>query len=220
MKIDKYSIDDSFDYENGWYLTSDVKRIGKILAHYELYKKIIDLPGDVLELGVFKGASLIRFASYRELFENTNSRKIIGFDVWGEFPETQFEDDKEMRQKYINDTKDFLSLDEFKKSLEYKQFHNIELIQGDICNTLPQYVDSNPALRISLLHIDTDIYEPAKAALENLWDRIVKGGIVILDDYGVFPGETKAVDDFFKEKDVQIKKFPFSHNIPSYIIKN
>ncbi|MDF2472551.1 MAG: uncharacterized protein K0R21_333 [Anaerocolumna sp.] len=219
MNINKYSTSDSYDYENGWYLTSDVKRIGKILAHYELYKRIVDLPGDVLELGVFKGTSLIRFASFRELLENSNSRKIVGFDVWGKFPETNFEEDKDMRQNYIDITKDFLPLDDFKKSLDYKKLPNVELIQGDICNTVPSYVKNFPALKISLLHIDTDIYEPAKVALEYLWDKVVKGGVVIFDDYAVFPGETKAVDDFFRDKDVEIKKFSFSHNIPSYIIK-
>lgn len=219
MNIYKYSTNDSYDYENGWYLTSDVRRMGKILAHYELYKKIIELPGDVIELGVFKGASLIRFASYRELLENVNSRKIIGFDVWGEFPETDFEADKKLRENYINATKDYLSIDDFKKSLEYKNFKNIELVQGDICKTLPNYINENPALKIALLHIDTDIYEPAKVALDCLWDKIVKGGVVIFDDYAVFPGETKAVDDFLEDKDVEIKKFPFSHNIPSYVIK-
>ena len=51
-----------------------------------------------------------------------------------------------------------------------------------------------------------------------LYPRIVKGGILILDDYGTFPGETKAVDEYFKDKDIKIKKFPFAAT-PSFIIK-
>ena len=63
------------------------------------------------------------------------------------------------------------------------------------------------------------MYEPAKVILENLYPRVVRGGIIILDDYGTFPGETKAVDDYFKEKDVRILKFPFCMT-PCYIVKN
>jgi Macrocin-O-methyltransferase (TylF). len=219
MEISKYDFDKAFEYENGFYLTSQTKRIGKLLSHYELYKKIIDIPGDVLELGVFKGASLIRFASFRELLENEYSRKIIGFDVWGKFSDTNFDADKKARQMFIDATKDFLTKDEFEQSFKFKEFNNIELVQGDICKTVPEYVKQNPALKISLLHIDSDIYEPAKVGLEFLWDKIIPNGIVIFDDYGTFPGETKAADDFFKDMHVKFNKLLISHNIPVYVVK-
>jgi len=82
----KYENKNAFDYENGFYLTSDIYRLGNILSHYELYKKIVHVPGDIVECGVFKGGSLIQFASFRELLENEKSRKIIGFDAFGSFP--------------------------------------------------------------------------------------------------------------------------------------
>lgn len=68
------------------------------------------------------------------------------------------------------------------------------------------------------MHIDTDLYEPAVTILENMYDRIVRGGIVMFDDYGTFPGETKAVDEFFESKDFKIEKLPISH-IPSFVLK-
>ena len=46
----------------------------------------------------------------------------------------------------------------------------------------------------------------------------VNGGIIMFDDYGTFPGETKAVDEFFADKGLIIEKLPMSH-IPSFIIK-
>ena len=39
----------SFEYENGFYLTCDPSRIGKLIAHYELYKKIIQIPGAIFK---------------------------------------------------------------------------------------------------------------------------------------------------------------------------
>lgn len=45
------------------------------------------------------------------------------------------------------------------------------------------------------------------------------GGIIILDDYGTVEGETIAVDEFLTDRKCGIRKFPFSHSKPSYIIK-
>ena len=123
MMIAKYDTDKAFDYENGFYLTSKPYRMGNILAHYELYKKIIDLPGDVVELGVFKGGSLIQFATFRELLENQNSRKIIGFDVFGRFPEANSmgSDKKFVKEWNERFTDDFVDKMDIENSLSEKK---------------------------------------------------------------------------------------------------
>lgn len=210
-----------FFYENGYFLTSEVYRMGNVLAHYELYKRIINLPGDVIELGVFKGSSLIQFATFRELLENEKSRKIVGFDVFGKFPLTEkmasdvkFID--EWNNKFENE---FVSKQDIYNSLERKNISNVELIEGDINHTIDEYMRNNPHTRIALLHIDTDTYEPAKAGLEKLYDRVVRGGIIIFDDYATIEGETVAVDEFLADKDYTISKLPLSHGKPSYIVK-
>ncbi len=80
-----FDIDKKWEYENGFYLTSHKTRLAKLLAHYELYKMITNLPGHIVECGVYKGASLTRFANFRDSLESSYSRKIIGFDVFGKF---------------------------------------------------------------------------------------------------------------------------------------
>ena len=216
--IGNYDESLSMDYENGFYLTSQPFRMGNILAHYELYKKIINLPGDVVECGVFKGGSLIQFATFRNLLENEGSRKIIGFDVFGEFPYAGNAEDEKFRDAFVKETGgQFLSEGELNLSLELKNIGNVELVKGDILNTLDFYIKDHPWLKIALLHIDTDIYEPSKKALEVLYDRVVRGGVVIADDYGV-AGETRAFDEFFGTE-LNLHKFPFSHNKPSFLIK-
>lgn len=220
--IAKYDEEKCFDYENGFYLTSDVYRMGNQMAHYELYKKILNLPGDVIELGVFKGSSLIQFATFRELLENENARKIVGFDVFGEFPtECSVESDGKFAKNWNLQFQDeFISREDILKSLAHKKISNVELIKGRIEETLDAYIARNPHTRIAMLHIDTDVYEPAIFALERLWPRIVHpGGIIVLDDYGTVEGETLAVDEFFADKKVRLNKFTFSHTKPSWIVK-
>lgn len=94
---------------------------------------------------------------------------------------------------------------------------NVDIVKGDILVTLDEYLEKNPHLKISLLHIDVDLYEPSKHILEKLYDKVTKGGIIIFDDYGAFAGTNKAVDDFFNNN-IEVKKLPFSHAI-SYIVK-
>lgn len=219
--INKFDESKCYDYENGFYLTSEVFRIGNVLSHYEIYKKILELPGDIIELGVFKGSSLIQFCSFRELLENEKARKIVGFDTFDSFPKS---DGLESDMKFVSSWNEafgdeLISREEIYKSLQLKNISNVELVKGDIRKTLSDYLNRNPYTKISLLHIDTVVYEPSKLGLELLYDRIVKGGIILLDDYGTAEGETLAADEFFEGRDYEIHKFRFSHTKPSYIIK-
>lgn len=210
----------AFEYENDFYLSCDNTRFGKFLAHYELFKMCRDLPGAIVECGVFKGASFVRFAGFRDLFGSPASHKVIGFDIFGEFPETTFTEDLKFRDSFIREAGiSSISVDQLQQVLQKKGMDkNVELVKGDITRTVPEYIEKNPHLKISLLNLDTDIYEPAVTILEHLYPRIVKGGVLILDDYGTFPGETKAVDDYFKGRNIEIKKFSFAMT-PCYIVK-
>ena len=213
----------AFEYENGFYLTSASSRIAKSIAHYELYKKIVGLPGEIVECGVFKGASLIRFATFREILESQFSRKIIGFDAFGKFPDdVSMATDKEFIKSFETDAGDGISKDDLEKILEHKNFQNIFLIKGFIPDIFSEYFLKKPATHIALLHIDVDVYEATKACLDHLYDRVVKGGLIVLDDYGQVDGATRAVNEFieFRGKDVKtIQKLPFNY-IPAFIVKD
>ena len=211
----------AWDYENAFYLTCDITRISKILAQWELFRMVWDVPGAIVECGVFKGASLARFAAFRQLLGTPFSKKIIAFDTFEQYPETSFLDDKPVREAFIQVAGgQSISVEQLMKVLEHKKCgQNVELVAGDICETVPAYVKQNPQLKISLLNLDTDIYEPAVTILEHLYPHMVKGGIIIIDDYGTFPGETKAVDEYSckTKRNFTIRKFPFCMT-PCYIV--
>jgi Macrocin-O-methyltransferase (TylF) len=211
---------DAFRHENDFYLSSDVSRIGKLLAHYEFFRRTVELPGAIVECGVFKGASLVRWATFRQLFGGAHSKPILGFDVFGHFPETECPADKPVRERFIEAAgNESISVDQLEEVLEQKGVgQNIELVKGDITTTVPKHVEAHPELAVSLLNLDTDIYEPAVTILEQLWPRLVPGGILLLDDFGVFPGETAAVNEFFADRPVKLQKLPFN-GTPTFIVK-
>ena len=80
-------------------------------------------------------------------------------------------------------------------------------------------------MRISILNVDIDFVEPTKIALQQLVPRVVKGGIVLLDNYaGVgtsglsYHGDTRGIDEYIGETQLKLKRFPFAAR-PCYFIK-
>jgi len=211
---------DSFEYENNFYLSASVSRISKFVTHLDLFRKISKLRGEIIECGVFKGTSLMRWIKFRALLENPFSRKIVAFDTFQDFPKATLPDDDVIRKKFIDEAGiKSVDIKLFKKYLDKLQLNqNIELIKGDILNTAQEYVQNKPELRIAMLHVDVDLYEPTKKSLEVFFPHLVKGGIVILDDYGAFPGANKAVEEYFKKEDYLIEQYNFSNAI-SFITK-
>ncbi len=211
----------AFDYENDFYLSSQPGRLTKPLIHYELYKQTMNVPGAFAEFGLFKATSFIRFLTYRLLLETTYSRKFFGFDVFGTFPEAELKGDKALLERYLQSAgNQSITKEQLMEVLSQKGLHeNVELIEGDILNTVPEFVDRNPGVRFSLIHLDVDLYKPSVVVLEKLYPLLSKNGILILDDYAIWEGETKAIDEYFKDTQVTIRRFPFAE-APSYIIKD
>ena len=144
-----------WESENIFFLKSHPSRINKFLAHYELYKKIKNKPGCIIECGVYKGASLMRWAHFRQSLENNDSRNIFGFDVFSTFPNKGIK--SSLDKKFINEYDDGggvgISPQKLENFFKKKQFSNIELIKGNVLSTLGNFKKKNPHLKIALLHL-------------------------------------------------------------------
>jgi len=210
----------SWDFENAFYWFSHPSRIHKLLAHYDLYQKIVGLPGDIFELGVYKAASLVRFATFRQTLENNNARKIFGFDAFGEFPRDQISllTDRQFIEDFEKNGGQGLSTAEVAVIFERKGIENFELIAGNVLHTLDAFLEEHPATRIALLHLDMDVKEPTQYALQRLYDRVVPQGLIIIDDYGTVAGATEAVDQFARAHGLHIQKAAH-YKVPAYIQK-
>jgi hypothetical protein len=123
-------------------------RLNKLVAHYELYKTITGLPGEIVELGVYKATSLIRLATFRNLLENDFSRKIVGFDAFRKFPKEHLalRSDIDFIDKFESSGGEGLSKDEVESLIAYKGFENIHLTAGNLFETLPGYIGQYPAM--------------------------------------------------------------------------
>jgi hypothetical protein len=203
----------------------------KLLALIEIFQIVKNKPGNVVECGVFKGQSLALFYKLLETYCPGDSlKRIIGFDTFEGFVNLHKNDGPKdaSRAKFQGgwDSKDFLStlqqtLDLMQQDSYLPRLKRVELVQGDVANTIPEFVEKNPGLRISVLNLDLDLYEPTKVALKYLYPLVVNGGVVILDEYAMtgFPGESKAFDEYFGSSKPTLIKFPYTPTPGGYFIK-
>ncbi|NNG03462.1 MAG: macrocin-O-methyltransferase [Inquilinus sp.] len=191
--------------------------LSKTLGHFEIYRQVADLPGDVVECGVFKGESLLNFARFMEILNpGDRGKAVIGFDHFRGLRDLTAADGT---AAHVGNTEggwnpaDFAPtlmqlIDLFHADSFVPQKPRIRIVDGDIRETAPRFAEDNPGLRISLLHLDCDLYEPTLAALQAFYPRLVTGGIVLLDEYGLaeWPGESRAVEEYFDGHPPRIEK--------------
>ncbi|MDR3392985.1 MAG: TylF/MycF/NovP-related O-methyltransferase [Sulfuriferula sp.] len=208
--------------------------LARLLAHYEIFKKILDVPGAIVDLGVFRGSSTFTWAKLCEIYCPTDIRKtVFGFDTFTGFPDISVEDgpvrpEHDVRPGgYFGGASVEADLVLAQEAMNYDRHlrhkNRIEFIKGDVCATIPKFVaDKGDGLRIALLNLDLDLYEPTRTALEHFVPKMAHGGIIIVDEYAVdtFGGETKAVDEYFEQqfgKRPRLVKFPWHSNPTGYI---
>ena len=217
---------DLYDSFNGFILSDDLKVFGKLLARTLLMNQVKDVPGDIVECGVFKGTGLLTFLKLKRYLCPNSLKKVIGFDFFNseKLIESLTSIDKEAmdtlfkERNYSHEEGQQKLFQEFITSLGFED-HEFELVAGDITNTASKFVAERPGFRISLLYLDLDLGEPTEAALEALWGRVCKGGIVVFDEYAFHKwSEANGVDNFFEDKDVEIKTL--NYICPSaYVVK-
>ena len=214
----------SWDSFNDFLLHGSTDRFAKILSRYELFMRVIDVPGDIVECGVFKGTGVLFWAKLIQIFHPLSLRKVVGFDTFGEFPATGEVDQKFAADLCTEAAYDGADPDALMAiASECGVRDRIELIPGDARATIREYVEVHPGFRIALLNLDFDTYAPTHAALEVLYDSVVPGGIVICDEYGLSGcSESDAVDDYVRGhglSTVRLRSLRWNLSPMAYFIK-
>lgn len=154
---------------------------------YQFAKQIINVHGDVAEIGVYKGGTAKLLS---KTLDSTN--KVIHlFDTFSGMPPT--DPMKDLHKE--GDFKD-TSIDAVKSYLH--DCNNVNFHVGVFPYTVAE-VENNI---FSLVHIDVDIYKSVLDCLNFFYPRLQSGGMIVLDDYGFLscPGAKIAVDEFFLDK--------------------
>ena len=214
--------DPMWDSYNEFLLHGEANRFAKMFARYELFQKIMNLPGDIVEAGVFKGAGVLYWAKLVEIFNPQSTRRVIGFDTFQGYPETNREYERDSGKKFEEDADyDPVSSDaimEIAASLNLS--HRIELVKGDAAESVLSYVNDNPGFRVALVNMDFDTYDPTAACLQHLYPLVVPKGVVAFDNYAIRGwGESDAADSFFRDKSVVLHSFSWANTPTAFFQK-
>lgn len=188
--------------------------LSRIMFMNELYKKIVNRHGVIMEFGVRWGQNLSLFSSFRGMHEPYNyNRKIIGFDTFSGFVGVNSKDgdlvnagDYSVTEKYKDYLNDILKIHQDNSPVSH--INKFELIEGDATITVNDYLDKNPHTIISLAYFDFDIYKPTKDCLTSILPFLTKGSIIAFDELNCkeFPGETLAFKEVFDLNKYELKR--------------
>ena len=186
-----------------------------LLATYDIAGEIekSNIGGCFIECGVARGGCSALMALV--VNENESNRNVWLFDSFEGLPEPTVED--EYKEPLIYKPKDkhdslvsqgyclgmYDEVEQFLFSKLGLSKNNVFMVKGWFQDTLPAHKDRIG--EISVLRIDADWYESTKCCLESLYNNVIAGGYIIIDDYRSVGGCKKATDEFLKNKRLNVK---------------
>jgi hypothetical protein len=196
------------------------QHLTRLFALYEVFKRVLQVKGSVVECGVNRGYGLMTWAKLSAILEPANlTRRIYGFDSFAGFPSVGHKD--KAGPKWETAQPGALRADSYEELLRLIELYDqdrflghipkVELVKGDATQTIPAFIADHPHVVVSLLFMDFDLYEPTKVALEHFVPRMPKGAIIAFDelDNPLWPGETNAVIDTLGMGKLQLERVEF-----------
>ena len=199
--------------------------MSRFLCRAELFKKILNIHGSVIEMGVLGGFGLCSWAQLSAIYEPMNvNRKVIGFDTFSGFPSVSDNDTEiavigDMACDSYEEILTFTKL--FDKNRFFGSIEKIELVKGDVMETIPAFLSENQHIVISLLYLDIDLYLPTKVALSHFLPRMPKGSVIAFDELNVkeWKGESIALNEVIGFDKLRIERFGFETNMAFAVIE-
>jgi len=197
----------------------NIGNVGNVIYWMKFFQLTANVSGDIVECGVGRGRSLLIISAINYLLdkEEGGQRRIFGYDSFKGFPDPTIEDKSPRNPRkgewsYSNSGK-YKYSEEFTRVILSEagiplREVSLALSEGFFSNSLKNH----PKRQIAILHIDGDLYQSYKAVLENLYDKVSKGGVIVFDDFIAeeskkenFPGARLAVKEFFGDKFSKLK---------------
>ena len=205
-------INELYFYKKNCSKLEDLQRDRDLDYFLKFLKKTEHVEGDVLELGVYKGGATTLFAHF--LKKINSKKKVYACDGFiGQPYDDKFSTHDDAKKGSYSDTSYEYVI---KKFQEFEVDDKIVVINGLFEKVVPQKLSNKT---FSFVLFDFDLYQSTMQALHFVYPRVQKNGIMVFQNYEQIDksnpkwGETKAVDEFFADKGIEINEKPTPHFI-------
>ena len=193
--------------------------VAKLLYLNELYQQVLQVPGVIMEFGVWWGANLSLLTGLRSALEPYNwNRRVIGFDTFTGYSPPAAEDGRSpylkegayrVSEGYRQHLESVLAAHEEDNVLGH--LRKFELVEGNVLETIEPYFRDHPETIIALAYLDLALYEPTRHVLQAILPRMPKGAVLAMDELGSreFPGETLAYQEIVGVNRLRLVKSRF-----------
>jgi hypothetical protein len=186
---------------------------------FQLLESVMALEGGIAECGVWQGATVIPMGLF--LRQHGSLKKIRGFDSFEGLDDSVQvdvelggdEEDRKMVGGFSNTSYEKLAA----RIGQFGLADSVQLVKGYFNHTLMQHAGE----RFCFVHLDCVIYESYKSCIEFFYPRLVKGGIILFDEYGdpPWPGCARAIDEYLADKPEKLMEINSDNQTKYYLRK-
>jgi hypothetical protein len=200
--------DDDLLFNLGLYVRSGL--LAKFLLLADIYKRIVNVPGLLVEYGTWFGQNLVLLENLRAIYEPfAKQRRIVAFDTFDGYREGKYENTGlyNTGPKYVSYLDKLLKTHQGANVYGHQKISH-ELIEGDVCCTASSYFAAHPEAIVAFVFLDMGPYRPTYEALKAVKPHLVPGSVLLLDELTLpdEPGEAIAFKEVFEGSRYRIEK--------------
>ena len=187
--------------------------LARFLSLFKAFEATQHISGHIGDFGTYKGGSFFTFAKLVRIFEPHSNTEVHGFD-WFKGQTPGLKDHSINQGKYVSKKHDLEDLIEKQDLSGIMKLHDMDLVKD-----FGKFLTENPWLHFRLAFIDCGIEDVLNATIKPVWDRMLPGGILLLDHFNHEVSPTESVMALAATSGRVVEQFHFSRSPTAFIVK-
>lgn len=187
--------------------------LARFISLFKAFEATQHISGHIGDFGTYKGGSFFTFAKLVRIFEPHSNTQVHGFD-WFKGQTPGAHDHPINSGKYVSEKRLLEDLIDKQSLSGLMKLHDMDLV-----NEFERFLSENPWLYFRLAFIDCGIEDVLNATIKSVWERMLPGGILLLDHFNHEVSPTETALALAAASGREVEHFPFSRSPTAFIVK-